>query len=257
VSYAVPADRYERFMGRYSRPLAPGVADLAGIAPGMRVLDVGAGSGALTDEMVARTGDRRVSVVEPSEPFVAALRERLPRCDVRRAGMEDIPFPAAAFDVAASQLVVQFLDDPVAGMREMARVTRAGGTVAACVWDHAGRRGPLAAFWAAARRVDPSLREDEDDPPGTRGGDLTRILTAAGLRDVVETELTVRVAHPGFDDWWEPYGMGAGPAGAYVAGLGDAERDALRSACRELLPDPPFTVTATAWAARGTVAPSR
>lgn len=251
-AYEVPADRYERFMGRYSRPLAPAFADVAGIAPGARVLDVGAGSGALTDELVARCREGAVAAAEPSAQLEQDLRRRLAGCDVRRAGMEALPFADGAFDAAVAQLVVQFVADPVAGMREMARVARRGGTVAACVWDHAGRRGPLATFWAATRSLDPGLPDGGDDPPGTRRGDLARFMRAAGLREVVESELTVHVAHPDFEDWWAPYGFGAGPAGAYVAGLDDTRRDALREACRRLLPDPPFTVTATAWAARGT-----
>lgn len=251
MTYDVPADRYDRFMGRYSRPLAPLFADFAGVASDPHVLDVGAGSGALTDELLAR--GCRVAAAEPAAPLEAALRERLPGCDVRRAGMEDLPFPHAAFDATVAQLVVQFVSDPVAGVRRMARVTRPGGTVAACVWDHAGRRGPLATFWAAARSLDPGIPDGDEDPPGTREGDLERFLTAAGLREVRGTELTVRVTHPDFADWWEPYGFGAGPAGAYVAGLDDAHRKALRGACRALLPEPPFTVTATAWAACGIV----
>src|ERR1700729_1943675 len=134
-------------MGRYSEPLAVQFADLAGIGRGQRVLDVGCGPGALTAELVSRAGADAVSAVEPSASFAAAVRERLPGADIRLAAAERLPFATDIFDAALAQLVVHFMADPVAGLREMARVTRPGGVVAACVWDHAGGRGPLAAFW--------------------------------------------------------------------------------------------------------------
>ncbi len=143
MSFTVGADAYDRFMGRYSIPLAPKLADFAAVAAGQRVLDVGCGPGALTTELVERLGSAAVSAVDPSEPFVAAARERHPGVDVRRASAEQLPFDDKAFDAALAQLVVHFFPDPVAGLREMARVTREGGVVATCVWDHAGDKGPL------------------------------------------------------------------------------------------------------------------
>ena len=142
-------------MGRYSVPLAPQLADYAGVAAGQRVLDVGSGPGALTTELVARLGADAVSAVDPSEPFVAAAKERHPGVDVRRSAAEQLPFDDREFDAALAQLVVHFMADPVAGLREMARVTRERGVVAACVWDHGGGQGPLSTFWEAARELDP------------------------------------------------------------------------------------------------------
>ena len=136
---------------------SPQLADLAGVAAGQRVLDVGCGPGALTAELVARLGAASVAAVDPSEPFVAAARERHPGVDVRQASAEQLPFPDDAFDAALAQLVVHFMSDPVAGLGEMARVTRPDGVVAACVWDHAGGKGPLSAFWDAARELDPDV----------------------------------------------------------------------------------------------------
>ncbi len=251
MSFEVTGDAYERFMGRYSRPLASLFADFARIAPGLTVLDVGCGSGALTDELIARVGEPGVSAADPSGPLVDAVRARHPRADVRNGSAEDLPFRDGEFDAALAQLVVHFMTDPVAGLREMARVTRRHGTVAACVWDHAGRNGPLAAFWEAARRIDPGVR-DEGELAGTREGDLTRLMTAAGLTHVHEEPLTVRVTHGTFEEWWEPYTLGVGPSGVYAASLDEDRRAALREACRELLPPAPFTVSGTAWAARGT-----
>ena len=250
MSFTVAADSYDRFMGRYSVLLAPQFAELAEVRPGQRVLDVGCGPGALTTELVGRLGAASVAAVDPSEPFVAAARERHPGVDVQRAPAEALPFEDDEFDAALAQLVVHFMADPVAGLREMARVTRTDGVVAACVWDHAGGHGPLSPFWAAVHEFDPGAG-NESILPGARQGQLTELFEAAGLREIGETHLTVSVEHPTFEEWWEPYTLGVGPAGAYAARL-DPERQAeLRELCRERLPDAPFVLTSRAWTARG------
>jgi len=251
MGFEVPAEAYDRFMGRYSRGLSPLLADLAGVGPGMRVLDVGCGPGALVAELVARAGADRVAAVDPSESFVVAARQRCPGVDVRRATAEQLPFADAEFDATLAQLVVHFMSDPVAGLTEMARVTRAGGVVAACVWDHASDQGPLGVFWRAARALDPDVH-DESGLPGVRAGHLVELFEAVnGLGSVEEATLVVRVEHPTFGEWWEPFTHGVGPAGAYVASLDDAHREALRARCQAALPTEPFTITARAWAARG------
>jgi SAM-dependent methyltransferase len=252
MSFSAGADAYDRFMGRYSGPLAPRLADFAGIAAGRKVLDVGCGPGALTAELVARLGADAVTAVDPTEPFVAAARGRHPGVDVRRAAAEDLPFADGEFDAALAQLVVHFMADPVAGLREMARVTRPGGVVAACVWDHAGGQGPLSAYWEAVRALDPGA-EDERGLAGAREGEMARLLRAAGLRDVEEDALSVAVEHPTFEEWWEPFTLGIGPAGRYVTGLDEPRRDRLRERCREMLPAAPFVLSARAWTARGLV----
>jgi SAM-dependent methyltransferase len=252
VTFAVGADAYDRFMGRYSVPLAPPFADFAGATAGQRVLDVGCGPGALTVELVARLGAESVSAVDPSESFVDAARERNPGVDVQLAAAETLPFPSGTFDGALAQLVVHFMADPLAGLGEMARVTLPQGVVAACVWDHAGGKGPLSPFWEAARSLDHEVF-DESKLAGARKGHIAELLREAGLNDVEDTVLTVHVEHPSFEDWWEPFTLGVGPAGAYAAGL-DADRQAeLRERCREVLPPPPFVLAASAWAARGVV----
>ena len=252
MSFTVAADAYDRFMGRYSSLLAPQFADLSKVAAGQRVLDVGCGPGALTRELVKRLGPAAVSAVDPSAPFVAAVQERHPGVSVRRAAAEEMPFGDDEFDAALAQLVVHFMTDPVAGLREMARVTRTGGLVAACVWDHAGGGGPLSLFWDAARQLDPDV-EDESQFAGAHEGHLARLLQAAALREIEEDTLSVSLEHRSFEDWWEPFTLGVGPAGAYTTGL-DAKRQArLREHCREMLPAPPFVLTARAWAARGLV----
>jgi SAM-dependent methyltransferase len=248
--FAVDASAYDRFMGRYSVPLAPRLADFAGVAAGQRVLDVGCGPGALTTELVKRLGPAGVSAVDPSEPFVEAARARHVGVDVRRASGEQLPFADAEFDAALAQLVVHFMEDPFAGLREMARVTREHGVVAACVWDHAGGGGPLATFWQAARELDPDV-EDESRLAGAREGHLVHLFDAVGLLEIDDTALAVVVEHPTFEEWWEPFTLGVGPAGAYVTSLDRERREWLRERCRRLLPEAPFVVGARAWAARG------
>ena len=248
MSFNVSADAYMRFMGRYSEPLAAQFADLAGVRQGQQVLDVGCGPGALTAELVRRTGAGAVRAVEPSASFAAAARERLPEVDVRLSAAEQLPFPDDAFDAALAQLVVHFMADPVTGLREMGRVTRPGGVVAACVWDHAGGRGPLSAFWSAVRELDPAA-DDESNLAGVREGHLAKLFAQAGLDGTRVSTLTVRARYADFEQWWEPFTLGVGPAGAHLASLDEDHRAALREQCRRLLPAGPVEVTATAWAA--------
>ena len=250
MSFDVAAEAYDRFMGRYSKLLSPQLADLAGVRAGQRVLDVGCGPGALAAELVTRLGPAAVAAVDPSEPFVEAARARYPGVDVQQASAEHLPFPDRAFDATLAQLVVHFMSDPVAGLTEMARVTRRGGVVAACVWDHAGGQGPLGVFWQAAHQLDPNV-DDESRLAGAREGHLAELFGAAGLREIEQTVLTASLEHPTFEEWWEPYTRGVGPAGSYVTSLDPARQIELRERCRALLPIAPFVLSARAWAARG------
>jgi ubiquinone/menaquinone biosynthesis C-methylase UbiE len=250
VSFNVAADAYDRFMGRYSVQLAPQLADFAGVRAGQRVLDVGCGPGALTAELVARAGAPSVSAVDPSEPFVAAVRQRYPGVGVTRASAELLPFPDDRFDAALAQLVVHFMADPVEGLAEMARVTRPGGVVAACVWDHADQ-GPLALYWTAARALDPDVH-DESGLAGVREGHLVELLESAGLREIEQAVLSATLEHPTFEAWWEPFTRGVGPAGAHLASLSAERQVELRETIRARVPATPLVVTARAWAARGT-----
>ena len=252
VSFEVGADAYGRFMGRYSEPLAAEFVELLQLRDGQRVLDVGCGPGALTAQLVGRLGLPAVVAVDPSESFVSAIRVRIPGIDVRRASAEQLPFADDQFDGAVAQLVVHFMTDPVAGLTEMARVTRPGGVVAACVWDHAGGTGPLAVFWRAVNTVDPNAR-DESGLAGARAGHLAELVERAGLREVESSLLTVHVRYVGFAEWWEPLTLGVGPAGSYVAHLNPEQRSNLAAHCARLLPPGSFGITASAWTALGRV----
>jgi SAM-dependent methyltransferase len=249
VSFDVPADAYARFMGQYSEPLAARFVEFAGVMPGQTALDVGCGTGALTAQLVARLGEASVAAIDPSEPFVEATKRRFPDVRVETGIAESLPWDDATFDAALAQLVVHFMSDPVAGIREMARVVKPGGVVAACVWDHAGDRGPLTTFWNAARDVDPAVH-DESGLAGTREGHLAELFERAELTDIEPGALRVIVSFADFEHWWQPYTLGVGPAGAYVRRLDDAQRERLKARCAQLLPSGGFDVEAVAWAVR-------
>ena len=250
MTFNVAADAYDSFMGRFSMQLSAQLADLAGIERGQRVIDVGSGPGALTTELVRRLGADAVAAADPSEPFVEAARERHPGVDVQLAPAEDLPFDNDSFDAALAQLVVHFMADPIAGLTEMARVTHPGGVVAACVWDLAGGRAPISPFWQAARELVPGTT-DESNRAGARDSQLAELFTEADLRNVEQSELSSTVEYKTFEEWWQPYTLGVGPAGAHVQSLNDEQLAELRERCRRLLPEPPFALTAYAWAVRG------
>lgn len=253
MSFEVAADAYGQFMGRYSEPLAASFAAFCGVAPGQRVLDVGCGPGALSAHLAGLLGPASIAAVEPSETFLVAARERLPEVDIRPAPAERLPFADDTFDAALAQLVVHFMDDPVAGLREMSRVTRPGGVVAACVWDNATGGSPLSLFWRAVNELDPGGR-DESRLAGSREGHLAELLSAAGLRDITSTALTVRSSFPSFDAWWAPFTLGVGPAGDYVRRAAPERLEALRQRCASYLPAAgPIEISASAWATLGRV----
>lgn len=247
MSFDVSPQAYGRYMGRYAEPLAEVFGAFAGVGAGDSALDVGCGPGALTAYL--RSVGAEVAAIDPSPSFVDAVRERFPGVDARSGIAEELPYDTGIFDMALAQLVVHFMSDPVRGISQMARVTRPGGIVAACVWD--GPAGALAPFWDAVHMIDPGA-QDEALLSGAHRGHLTEIFRAAGLRDVEEESIAIDVVHPTFDEWWEPYTFGVGPAGDYVRRLDEDGRTRLGSAARARLGSGPFTVTATAWAARGT-----
>jgi hypothetical protein len=253
MQFAVPAEHYDRFMGRYTPSLAVALADAAGVAGGRRVVDVGCGPGGLTRELVARVGAPNVAAIDPAPQFADACRARNPGADVRVGTAEQLPWSDGEFDAALSSLVIAFMSDPDQGVREMARVTRQGGTVAACMWDIAGNgMTMLHTFWTAVRKVDPAA-EGERGLVGGSEGDIAGRFQRAGLEDVAGGTLTARADYADFDDFWEPFTLGVGPAGQHLRSLTAEQQAAVREACRDALPDGSFSLDARAWYARGRV----
>lgn len=255
-TFRASAAAYDRHVGRYSAQLASALIDFAGVQPGMRALDVGCGPGALTAALAQRLGPASVRAADPSQSFAAACRARLPGVEVVVASAETLPFAAGTFDVVLSQLVVNFMADAEAGVREMARVTRPGGVVASCVWDYAGEMTLLRAFWDAAREVDPERGAAADEGVVMRWcaeGELAALWQAAGLSEPRSAPLVTRATYADFEDLWAPLPTGVAPSGAFCRSLEPDRRAALHDAFRRRLgvADGPFELTARAWAVAG------
>jgi SAM-dependent methyltransferase len=255
--FNTPAEAYDRFVGRYGRALGRELIAFAGVRAGDSAVDVGCGPGALTNELVALIGAAHVAAADPSEPFARACRSRLPGVRVEVAAAESLPFGDGEFDHALCQLVVNFMADAPAGVREMARVTRPGGTVSAAVWDYGSGMTLLRTFWDAAVAIDPAAADRDEgshmgySTPESLGG----LWSAAGLADVEVSEAVVEAAYDDFEDLWRPLEAGVGPAGAYTVSLEPERRVALRDELRRRLAvgDEPFALTARAWVTTGAV----
>jgi SAM-dependent methyltransferase len=228
-----------------------------GVRPGMRALDVGAGTGKLSGVLAEVLGEGNVAAVDPSESFVATLRERFPAAQVQRGAAEDLPFEDGSFDAVVAQLVVNFLTDPEQGAAEMARVTRPGGVVGAAVWDYRGEMTMLTTFWEAAGAVDERGAAARDERTRMRFGEpeeLVDLWEGAGLRDVESGEIVVSAPYEDFNDLWDPFLAGVGPAGDFAVSLEPESQAALREEYRRRLGSPggPFELRARAWYAVGT-----
>ncbi len=253
-------DPYERYMGRWSRQLAPRFLAWLGAPPGQRWLDVGCGTGALSEAILAQSAPASVVGVEPAEGFLASARQNLgSRATLLAGSAAALPLPDAAVDSAVASLVLNFVPDAPAALREMARVTRPGGTVAACVWDYGGVMPLMTHFWDAAAALDPAVAGHAE---GLRFAlckpdALLAAFTQGGLHapQVGAIELPMRFVD--FDDYWQPFLGGQGPAPAYAVSLSEAARGRLRERLRAQLPVQPdgsIALVARAWAVRGTVA---
>lgn len=254
------ADAYEHFMGRWSRLLATELVGFAEITDGDAVLDVGSGTGALAFAVRDATKTASVTGIDPSPQYVARAARDAADARVRFqvAGAEQLPFPDASFDTTLSMLVLNFVPDPARAAAEMSRVTRAAGTVAAALWDYADGMEMLRAFWDEATALHPeSAPRDEAHMPLCKQGELAALFREAGLERVTEAPLTARLRFASFDDYWDPFLLGQGPAGAYVASLDEKRRGELRERLRlRVCGDTrgrPFELRARAWAAKGTV----
>jgi SAM-dependent methyltransferase len=253
-------DAYERFMGRWSRQLAPLFVEFAGVRDGDAVLDVGSGTGALTAAVVGVAPSSRVIGVDPTAPYIDFVRTRHPGDLVRFeiGDAQQLRFVDGGFDRTLSLLVLNFIQDPARALKEMVRVTRHGGTVASAVWDYGQGMEMLRIFWDEAVALNPAAdRRDERHMPHSRKGDLSALWREHRLRDVSEEALTIRTRFSSFDDYWLPFLEKQGPAGDYVATLTAGEREQLRLGLRTRLlgdgPDRPIVLSARAWAVRGTM----
>lgn len=249
ATFRTTAEAYDSHIGRYGPELARLLIDFAGVGDSGRVLDVGCGTGMLT---AALPGD--VAAVDPSPPYVDACRRRVPTADVRVAPAEQLPFDDGSFDAVLSQLVVNFMSDPLAGVREMGRVAKPGAVIAACVWDYAGEMKLLRAFWEAAVALDPAASgQDEANMPHCTADALGELWQQTGLHDVRIGELWPAVRYQDFDDLWAPLTSGVAPSGAYTFSLDPPAQDALRAEFHRRLgsPEGPFDLAGRAWAVAG------
>jgi ubiquinone/menaquinone biosynthesis C-methylase UbiE len=247
------SDAYDRFMGRYSTQLAVRFADFAGAAAPQSALDVGAGTGALTAELVARLGEENVAAAEPSPGYAATLRARFPRADVREAPAEELPWGAATFDAALAQLVVVFLNDAPKAVRELVRVTCAGGIVATCMWEVEGVE-MMNALNEIRRRLTPggwSPSTEYRDEESLRG-----LFEEAGLCEVETTRLEVSVGYETVDELWEPAIRVGGPGGPAVEAFTPEQLAAGREIFEEALgyPTGRYELKGRAAAVRGRAA---
>ena len=254
------AQAFERFMGRWSRRLAPLLARFAGVRDGDAVLDVGSGTGALAAAVAAMAPSSRIAGVDPAAAYVALAQSRHggPCIHFEVGSAQQMPFETARFDRTLALLVLNFIPDVRQALGEMKRVTKPKGTIAAAVWDYGGGMEMLRAFWDEAVALAPaSAAKDERNLPLCRRGDLAALWREHGLQDVVEEALTIETRFASFDDFWAPFLERQGPAGAYTASLSVDDREALRLRLhRRLLgmgPDKAIVMQARAWAVRGTM----
>jgi SAM-dependent methyltransferase len=249
---------YEQYVGRWSRRVAPAFLEWLKVPAGKRWLDVGCGTGALCAAIVDRCRPASVAGVEPSEGFLKTAKENLAgRATLHQGSATAIPLGDASVDAVVSGLVLNFVPDQRAALVEMARVTSKGGTIAAYVWDYAGRMELMRHFWDAAVALDPGAAKLDEGVrfPQCNPEPLAKLFAAAGLQAVEVKPIDIPTPFASFDDYWQPFLGGQGPAPAYAMALDEAARTRLRERIRERLPaaaDGSIALIARAWAARAT-----
>jgi len=253
------AESLERYVGRWSRLVAREFVAWLQVPPGSRWLDVGCGSGALTETVLAEAEPESIEGVDTSEAFVAYAASRVTdlRASFAVADAQALDRPDAAYDAVASSLVLNFLPDPARGAAEMRRVARPGGVVAGYVWDYAGEMQLMRRFWDAAAELDPAAADLDEGRrmAGCNPADLEALFAGAGLEEVETRAIDVPTVFADFDDYWSPFEGGQGPAPGYCVSLPPDRRAALRERLRETLPaasDGAISLVARAWAVRGT-----
>lgn len=249
---------YERYVGRWSRQVAPLFLAWLDVPAGKRWLDVGCGTGALCAAILDQRSPESVAGVEPSEGFLKTARENLAgRASLYQGSADAIPLPDGSVDAVVSGLVLNFVPDPLAGLAEMKRVARADAIIAAYVWDYAGKMDLMRIFWDAAVELNPAASKLDEGArfPLCNPRALERLFEEAGLNSVEVKPLDIPTPFQSFDDYWQPFLGGQGPAPAYAMSLDEAARGRLRDRLRERLrPDAAgaIALTARAWAVRGT-----
>jgi SAM-dependent methyltransferase len=250
---------YERYVGRWSRRVAPPFLAWLSIPAGRRWLDVGCGTGALCAAILDHCSPASVAGVEPSPGFLNTAAQNLAgRAQLHQGSATAIQLEDASVDVVVSGLVLNFVPDQRAALAEMARVTARGGTIAAYVWDYAGRMDLMRFFWDAATELDPDAAKLDEGIrfPLCNPQALEALFTAAELNQVEVKAIDIPTPFANFDDYWQPFLGGQGPAPAYAMSLDESARERLRERLRERIPaaaDGALFLTARAWAARATV----
>ena len=249
---------YERYVGRWSRRVAPQFLAWLAMPPGRRWLDVGCGTGALCAAILDRCAPAKVTGVEPSQGFRDTAAQNLAgRAELHAGNAAALPLEDGSVDVVVSGLVLNFVPDAPAALEEMKRVTAGGGTIAAYVWDYARGMELMRWFWDAAADLDPAAASLDEGPrfPLCHPDALRALFASAGLQDVDVTSIDVPTPFADFDDYWQPFLGGQGPAPAYAMSLSEDGRTRLRETLRARIPaaaDGSIAMTARAWAVRGT-----
>jgi ubiquinone/menaquinone biosynthesis C-methylase UbiE len=251
---------YERFMGRWSRLLAPAYIAFSGVKDGDRVLDVGTGTGSLASAVEARMPTSEIVAIDPSEGFLAYAQKnaKTKRLRYEVGDAQALKFKDASFDNTLALLVMNFVPDHNKAIAEMRRVTRPQGFVSACVWDYDAGMQMLRFFWDEVVALDPAIEpKDERHMKLSRQGQLGELWRKAGLSNIKEDSLVIDQAYSSFDDYWSPFTSGAGPGGAYVVSLSEDRRQQLEARMRKRLlgdrQDGSFTLKAKAWCVLGEV----
>ena len=255
------AEAYERFMGRWSRLVAPRLVDFTDLPERGRILDVGSGTGSLAFAIAQRKAQARVLGIDPSQEYVAYAMSKNPfpdRASFEVGDAQQLHFPDASFDAALSLLVFNFIPDPKKALLELRRVTKPGGKISAAVWDYGAGMRMLRAFWDAAAHIDPEAeRLDEKHMPLCRAGELSALWRQGGLEDVSEHSIDIRMRFGSFAEYWDPFLLGQGPAGAYVRSLDRDKLQALRNEVKLRLSysaeSTPLVLSARVWSVRGIV----
>ncbi|MEN8212824.1 MAG: class I SAM-dependent methyltransferase [Pseudomonadota bacterium] len=252
-------DRYEQFMGRWSTLTAQQFLDWLAPQPGLDWLDVGCGSGALSEVALQHHTPATITAIDQSDDFVTTAQQRLgDTADCRVGNALDLPLEEASADVAVSGLVLNFIPEPGKALTEMKRVTRSGGVIAAYVWDYAGSMEMLNYFWDAVVQLDPeaSPLHEAGRFPDCNPDALQQLFNRAGLAKTTTAPLEVATHFSSFDDYWTPFLGGQGPAPTYVQSLEKSAQQQLRDLLQQRLPirdDGSIPLSAIAWAVSGEV----